>query len=123
MGADPNGKVARLFNVYVPDAGLALRGVPPRPTVVATPQGPRAEPRPPLSAHPRRRWKQRSDREESQMAETMTTGLKLGQRVPDFELTTYEPAKGDFGKFSLKDQIANKRWTILFFYPADFTFV
>ena len=35
----------------------------------------------------------------------------------------YEPTKGDFGKFSLKDQIANKRWTILFFYPADFTFV
>jgi alkyl hydroperoxide reductase subunit AhpC len=57
------------------------------------------------------------------MAETMTTGLKLGQRVPDFELVTYEPSKGDFGKFSLKDQIASKRWTILFFYPADFTYV
>lgn len=51
-------------------------------------------------------------------------GLKLGQTVPDFEpLETYEPTKGDFGKFSLKDQLANKRWTILFFYPADFTFV
>ena len=50
-------------------------------------------------------------------------GLKLGQKVPDFELTTYEPTKGDFGKFGLAEQIKNKRWTILFFYPADFTFV
>jgi len=50
-------------------------------------------------------------------------GLKLGQTVPDFELTTFDPVKGDFGKFSLKEQIARKRWSILFFYPADFTFV
>jgi peroxiredoxin (alkyl hydroperoxide reductase subunit C) len=49
--------------------------------------------------------------------------LKLGQRVPDFELDTYEPARGDFGTFSLAAQVAKKRWTILFFYPADFTFV
>jgi peroxiredoxin (alkyl hydroperoxide reductase subunit C) len=26
MAADPTGKVARLFNVYMADAGLALRG-------------------------------------------------------------------------------------------------
>lgn len=51
------------------------------------------------------------------------TGLKLGHKVPDFELTTYEPSKGDFGKFRMQDQIKNGRWTILFFYPADFTFV
>ncbi len=57
------------------------------------------------------------------MSET-GTGLKLGQEVPlDRELTTYEPSKGDFGKFRMQDQIKNKRWTILFFYPADFTFV
>ena len=49
--------------------------------------------------------------------------LKLGQRVPDFELETYEPARGDFGTFSLASQLAKKRWTILVFYPADFTFV
>ena len=49
--------------------------------------------------------------------------LKLGQRVPDFEMETYEPARGDFGTFSLASQLAKKRWTILFFYPADFTFV
>ncbi len=50
-------------------------------------------------------------------------GVRLGQRVPDFELETYEPSKGDFGKFKLQEQIGRKRWTILFFYPADFTFV
>ena len=49
--------------------------------------------------------------------------LKLGAKVPDFELETYEPTKGDFGKFRLQDQMAAKRWTVLFFYPADFTFV
>jgi len=49
--------------------------------------------------------------------------LKMGQKVPDFTLQTYEPAKGDFGTFSLASQIERKRWTILFFYPADFTFV
>lgn len=50
-------------------------------------------------------------------------GLKVGQNVPDFKIETYEPAKGDFGEISLQDQKAGKKWTILFFYPADFTFV
>lgn len=57
------------------------------------------------------------------MPETVTGGLKLGQEVPDIELETYEPAKGDFAKFSLAEQKKNKRWTIFVFYPADFTFV
>jgi peroxiredoxin (alkyl hydroperoxide reductase subunit C) len=56
------------------------------------------------------------------MADT-ATNLKLGTKVSDFELETYEPTKGDFGKFSFQQQINNKRWTIVFFYPADFTFV
>lgn len=51
-------------------------------------------------------------------------GLKVGQKVPDFKITTFEPTKGDFGEFSFSTQKKdNKRWTILFFYPADFTFV
>ncbi len=53
----------------------------------------------------------------------MSDGLKLGRKVIDFELETYEPATGEFGKISLAEQVAKKRWTILFFYPADFTFV
>jgi peroxiredoxin (alkyl hydroperoxide reductase subunit C) len=53
----------------------------------------------------------------------IATGLKLGQAVPDFELETYDPVKDDFGGFSLAEQKRQGRWTILFFYPADFTFV
>jgi hypothetical protein len=30
-------------------------------------------------------------------------GVKLGQRIPDFDLTTYEPTKGEFGTFSAPD--------------------
>jgi alkyl hydroperoxide reductase subunit AhpC len=56
------------------------------------------------------------------VTEERPNGLRLGHKVPDFELDTYEPARRDFGKFRLRDQIGN-RWTILFFYPADFTFV
>jgi NADH-dependent peroxiredoxin subunit C len=49
--------------------------------------------------------------------------IRLGSKVPDFELETYDPTTDEFGKFSLRDQVARKRWTVLFFYPADFTFV
>ena len=57
------------------------------------------------------------------MAEPTTLGVKLGQKVPDFEMATYDPVADDFGRISLASQMARKRWTILFFYPADFTFV
>ncbi len=57
------------------------------------------------------------------MSEEICCGLRVGQEVPDFEMDTYEPAKGKFGKFSMKKQKKNKKWTVLFFYPADFTFV
>ncbi len=49
--------------------------------------------------------------------------LKVGQKVPAFELETYDPVREDFGSFSLEKAKADKKWTILFFYPADFTFV
>ncbi len=50
-------------------------------------------------------------------------GIRVGQDVPDFKIETYEPEKGDFGDMSLSAQKEKKRWTVLFFYPADFTFV
>lgn len=43
--------------------------------------------------------------------------------VPDFELEVYNPGERDFGKISLAQMKAEKKWTILVFYPADFTFV
>ncbi len=49
--------------------------------------------------------------------------VRVGETVPDFGLTTFEPSTGKFGKFDLAAQKAAKRWTVLFFYPADFTFV
>lgn len=56
------------------------------------------------------------------MNEQMST-LRVGQQVPDFKLETFDPAKGDFSEFSLASRKAAGKWTILFFYPADFTFV
>jgi len=49
--------------------------------------------------------------------------IGVGENVPDFKLETFEPSKGDFGEISLDALKAAKKWTVLFFYPADFTFV
>lgn len=49
--------------------------------------------------------------------------LRVGQSVPDFTMETYDPASGQFGQLSLAEQKAAGRWTVLVFYPADFTFV
>jgi peroxiredoxin (alkyl hydroperoxide reductase subunit C) len=49
--------------------------------------------------------------------------LGVGSAVPDFEIPTYEPTKHDFGTFNLAKQKEAGKWSILFFYPADFTFV
>lgn len=51
------------------------------------------------------------------------TEVKVGQAVPDFELTAYNPEAHDFEPVKLADLKAAGKWTILFFYPADFTFV
>ena len=53
----------------------------------------------------------------------MTETIQVGAQVPDFTLNTYEPKTGDFGSVSLADLKSSGKWTILFFYPADFTFV
>jgi NADH-dependent peroxiredoxin subunit C len=54
---------------------------------------------------------------------TENTPLKVGQKVPSFEIELYDPSKGDFGTFSFDNAKTAGSWTILFFYPADFTFV
>ena len=51
------------------------------------------------------------------------TTIQVGQIVPDFDMETFEPTKGDFGKFSLAEARKAGKWTVLVFYPADFTFV
>ena len=57
------------------------------------------------------------------MSEVSNASVSLGCPVPDFEIDTYDPAVKDFGKISLEGQKTAGKWTILFFYPADFTFV
>jgi len=55
--------------------------------------------------------------------EDVCCGLKTGQSVPDFEMDTYDPTELFFGKITLEQLKNDGKWTILFFYPADFTFV
>src|SRR5450759_2012452 len=49
--------------------------------------------------------------------------VTVGAEVPAFEMETYDPAEMSFGKISLAQLQTAKKWTILVFYPADFTFV
>ncbi|HIE44514.1 MAG TPA: peroxiredoxin [Candidatus Omnitrophica bacterium] len=49
--------------------------------------------------------------------------LKVGEEVPDFEIDVYLPEKKDFGRIRLSEVYRSGKWVILFFYPADFTFV
>jgi len=49
--------------------------------------------------------------------------MGVGQTVPDFIMETFEPSSGQFGEVKLADLKADGKWTILVFYPADFTFV
>ena len=49
--------------------------------------------------------------------------LSIGEKVPDSELDAYLPEKKDFGKIKFSDISRQGKWLILFFYPADYTFV
>ena len=51
------------------------------------------------------------------MAERM-----VGKQAPRFEMEAVLPNK-EFGKVSLEENMRNGKWTVLFFYPMDFTFV
>lgn len=45
----------------------------------------------------------------------------IGKTLPQFELEAYNPAKEEFIKVT--DEDLKGSWTVLIFYPADFTFV
>ncbi|WP_428565517.1 MAG: peroxiredoxin [Solidesulfovibrio sp. DCME] len=47
----------------------------------------------------------------------------VGQEVVDFSMKVYDPVEGFFGEMSMEATREAGKWTILFFYPADFTFV
>ena len=48
---------------------------------------------------------------------------RIGREVKNFRLKVYDPEEGGFGEISLADLKAQGKWVVLFFYPADFTFV
>ncbi len=52
-----------------------------------------------------------------------TNGIQVGQMVPDFMLDTFDPKTGGPGKFDLAAQKKAGKWSVLVFYPADYTFV
>ena len=49
--------------------------------------------------------------------------LSIGQKVPDSEINVYFTEKKDFGKIRFSDVSKKGNWLVLFFYPADYTFV
>jgi len=49
--------------------------------------------------------------------------VTVGMDVPNFQLETYDPAERSFGQISLEKLKSQAKWTVLVFYPADFTFV
>ncbi len=49
--------------------------------------------------------------------------VHVGCEVQNFEMEIYDPVGQKFGKISLDDLKRQGKWVILFFYPADFTFV
>ncbi|KGX88803.1 peroxiredoxin [Pontibacillus litoralis] len=51
------------------------------------------------------------------MAERM-----VSKQAPRFEMEAVMPNK-EFAKVSLEENMKNDKWTVLFFYPMDFTFV
>lgn len=52
-----------------------------------------------------------------------TNTLRVGQQVPNFQLEIFDPARREFGTLSLDELRQKQLWTVLVFYPADFTFV
>jgi peroxiredoxin (alkyl hydroperoxide reductase subunit C) len=57
------------------------------------------------------------------MCEEKKEVTTVGEKVAPFELETFETASLRFGSFRLEDAVKAGKWTVLVFYPADFTFV
>lgn len=59
--------------------------------------------------------------EENHGVEDYPTLLTLEDLVPDLTMEVYDPIKDEVADQKLSDYAG--KWTVLFFYPADFTFV
>jgi alkyl hydroperoxide reductase subunit AhpC len=51
----------------------------------------------------------------------MNETVRVGQPVPDFKMETYDPKEKSFGDVSLAEIKKSGKWTVLVFYPADYT--
>jgi len=47
----------------------------------------------------------------------------LGQEIRDFSMKVFDPEEGHIGEISTETVKEEGKWLVLFFYPADFTFV
>ncbi|BAH74261.1 peroxiredoxin [Solidesulfovibrio magneticus] len=63
------------------------------------------------------------DHEEYDECCTEIPEASVGQPVVDFSLKVYDPEEGFFGEMDMEKLMEDGKWVILFFYPADFTFV
>ena len=61
--------------------------------------------------------------EEHDRESELVPTIQIGKEVPAFIIKTYNPTKKDFDEVSLKELWEKGKWVVLFFYPADFTFV
>lgn len=49
--------------------------------------------------------------------------IKIGEHLKDNSLDAYLPEKKDFGRITFSDITGSGKWLIVFFYPADYSFV
>ena len=55
--------------------------------------------------------------------EGFVCALQTGAKVPGFSIEVYNPVTREMEEISLESIGSSRKWTVLFFYPADFTFV
>ena len=56
-------------------------------------------------------------------AASFNGSLQIGQKIRDFTFSTYNPVENRFEEHTLYRHILQGKWCVLYFYPADFTFV
>ncbi|MCL1925755.1 MAG: redoxin domain-containing protein [Syntrophorhabdaceae bacterium] len=57
------------------------------------------------------------------MSNEVLAPLQLGHKIRNFAFSTYNPVENRFEEHNLYQYVLAKKWLILYFYPADFTFV
>lgn len=57
------------------------------------------------------------------MGATDQMQARIGQLISNFTFASYNPVKGEFEDHSFEEYRDKKKWLVLVFYPADFTFV